>query len=451
LVASTVGKQGPEGPQGPIGPAVDTSNFVQKSGDTMTGKLNLPASSPASAPVNIGSGTAPTAPVSGDLWIDGTTLTARVGGTTRPFAFTNGVNTFTRGQVVNVTENTIPALRITQLGTGEALRVEDETTPDATAFVISNNGRVGIGVTPDVSVCLSLDNTGVKFGDGSIQTTAATGTSTDVQTFTSSGTWTKPVGAKSVHVQLFGAGAGGGSGRRDSTAGTVRAAGAGGGGGSHISINVPASILSATENVVIGAGGPGGSAQTTDLTNGNSGIVGGDTSFGSIIAPGGSGGAGGTNVGAAGGLGAIEGSNGGQAANNGGAGTAGSPITAYSPTGYGGAGGGGGGGVAANNGQFNGAAGGRSLSLAFIGGTLGSSGGNNGGNGLSNSFATTGLFAVGSGGGGGGGGANVSGGTGGNGGFPAAGGGGGGATYLGAQSGAGGNGADGIAIITTYF
>jgi len=173
LVASTVGKQGPEGPQGPIGPAVDTSNFVQKSGDTMTGKLNLPASSPASAPVNIGSGTAPTAPVSGDLWIDGTTLTARVGGTTRPFAFTNGVNTFTRGQVVNVTENTIPALRVTQLGTGEALRVEDETTPDATAFVISNNGRVGIGVTPDVSVCLSLDNTGVKFGNGSIQTKAA--------------------------------------------------------------------------------------------------------------------------------------------------------------------------------------------------------------------------------------------------------------------------------------
>jgi len=280
---------------------------------------------------------------------------------------------------------------------------------------------------------------------------SAGSSSTDVQIFTSSGTWTKPANAKSVHIQLFGAGAGGGSGRRDSTSGTVRSAGGGGGGGSYISINIPASILSSTENVVIGAGGPGGAAQTTDLTNGNAGVSGGNTSFGIIIAPGGSGGAGGTNVGAAGGLGAIEGSSGGQAANNGGAGTAGSPITAYSSTGYGGAGGGGGGGVAANNAQFNAGAGGRSLALSFAGGTAGVAGGSNGGNGNSNTFATTGIFAVGSGGGGGGGGAAVSGGNGGNGGFPAAGGGGGGATYLGAQSGIGGSGSDGLAIITTYF
>jgi len=280
---------------------------------------------------------------------------------------------------------------------------------------------------------------------------AGSGGSTDVQIFTSSGTWTKPANAKSVHIQLFGAGAGGGSGRRDSTSGTVRSAGGGGGGGSYISINIPASILSSTENVVIGAGGPGGAAQTIDLSNGNAGVFGGNTSFGIIIAPGGSGGIGGTNVGAAGGLGAIEGSSGGQAANNGGAGTAGSPITAYSSTGYGGAGGGGGGGVAANNAQFNAGAGGRSLALSFAGGTAGSAGGNNGGNGNSNTFATTGIFAVGSGGGGGGGGAAVSGGNGGNGGFPAAGGGGGGATYLGAQSGIGGSGSDGLAIITTYF
>jgi hypothetical protein len=150
----------------------NSATLVQKSGDTMTGKLNLPASSTTAAPINIGSGTAPTSPISGDLWIDGTTLSARVGGTTRPLAFTNGVNNFTRGQAVNVTENTVPALRITQLGTGEALRVEDETSPDATAFVVSNNGRVGIGVTPDATVSLSLDSTGVKFGDETIQTTA---------------------------------------------------------------------------------------------------------------------------------------------------------------------------------------------------------------------------------------------------------------------------------------
>jgi hypothetical protein len=89
----------------------------------------------------------------------------------RDVAVTNSTNVFLSGQSINGSTST-PALRITQTGAGEALRVEDETTPDATAFVISNTGRVGIGVTPDASVSLSLDSTGVKFNDGTIQTTA---------------------------------------------------------------------------------------------------------------------------------------------------------------------------------------------------------------------------------------------------------------------------------------
>jgi hypothetical protein len=63
-------------------------------------------------------------------------------------------------------------LRVTQRGTGEAFRVEDDSTPDSTAFVISSDGRVGIGVTPDATVALSVDTSGIKFGDGTIQTTA---------------------------------------------------------------------------------------------------------------------------------------------------------------------------------------------------------------------------------------------------------------------------------------
>lgn len=43
---------------------------------------------------------------------------------------------------------TSAALRVTQLGTGNALVVEDSTNPDSTPFVISNAGNVGIGVTP---------------------------------------------------------------------------------------------------------------------------------------------------------------------------------------------------------------------------------------------------------------------------------------------------------------
>jgi hypothetical protein len=59
--------------------------------------------------------------------------------------------------------DTAAALRVTQLGTGEALRVEDEANPDATAFVVSNTGKVGIGVTPDATAALRVDSNGIKF------------------------------------------------------------------------------------------------------------------------------------------------------------------------------------------------------------------------------------------------------------------------------------------------
>jgi hypothetical protein len=57
----------------------------------------------------------------------------------------NSINTFTAAQVIQTTDNTNPALRITQLGTADALRVEDETSPDATPFVITANGHAIAG------------------------------------------------------------------------------------------------------------------------------------------------------------------------------------------------------------------------------------------------------------------------------------------------------------------
>jgi hypothetical protein len=55
----------------------------------------------------------------------------------------------TGNAVVSVTDNTNAALRITQLGTGNALLVEDSTNPDATPFVIDASGNVYSGyLTP---------------------------------------------------------------------------------------------------------------------------------------------------------------------------------------------------------------------------------------------------------------------------------------------------------------
>jgi hypothetical protein len=58
-----------------------------------------------------------------------------------------GTSTLSGNAIISVTDNTNAALRITQLGTGNALLVEDSTNPDASPFAISSSGQVVIGNT----------------------------------------------------------------------------------------------------------------------------------------------------------------------------------------------------------------------------------------------------------------------------------------------------------------
>lgn len=62
-------------------------------------------------------------------------------------AYVGSTNTFTQNQIISVTDNTNAALRITQLGTGNALVVEDSANPDSTPFVINNVGQILKGTT----------------------------------------------------------------------------------------------------------------------------------------------------------------------------------------------------------------------------------------------------------------------------------------------------------------
>lgn len=114
----------------------------------------------------------------------------------------------------------------------------------------------------------------------------------DIQTFTTSGTWTKPVWAKTVDVIAIGGGGGGGSGCRRGT-GANLSGGAGGGSAPVSFYRALASDLTDTVSVTIGAAGTGGAAVTANDTNGNAGGNGGDTSFGSYVLSGGGGGGGG--------------------------------------------------------------------------------------------------------------------------------------------------------------
>jgi hypothetical protein len=73
----------------------------------------------------------------------------------------NETNTFTANQIISVTDNTNAALRVTQLGTGNAILVEDSSNPDSTPFVVNASGNVGIGTTaPAVPLDISGNSTG---------------------------------------------------------------------------------------------------------------------------------------------------------------------------------------------------------------------------------------------------------------------------------------------------
>jgi hypothetical protein len=182
-------------------PALDTaqlSAYVLKAGSTMDGRLIMAATT-AQAKANIGGAIGAASPSSitvGDVWVSNQSkLTFSPStGVNIAVAGLSQINTFNQTQLIGVggTVNALTvsnngtgraatftaasasaAVSILQTGAGEAFRVEDETSPDATAFVISASGRVGIGATPDAVTALTVDSGGIKFGDGSIQTSAA--------------------------------------------------------------------------------------------------------------------------------------------------------------------------------------------------------------------------------------------------------------------------------------
>lgn len=145
------------------------------SGATFTGKVNFtPVSGVPGINIGIG-GTSAAGTTNGDLWIStgGVNLNYRDGtGAWRICAITTSTNTFSSPQIVDTTASTA-ALRITQKGTGNAIQVEDSTTPDATSFVVDQFGKVGVGVAPDATAAIKVDTNGIMFGDGTTQTTAS--------------------------------------------------------------------------------------------------------------------------------------------------------------------------------------------------------------------------------------------------------------------------------------
>jgi hypothetical protein len=76
---------------------------------------------------------------------------------------TSAVSPVLSGSVTIDSNTSTPALKITQTGTGPALRVQDSADPDVTPFIVDNSGQVGIG-TATPSAALEVASPGVYKG-----------------------------------------------------------------------------------------------------------------------------------------------------------------------------------------------------------------------------------------------------------------------------------------------
>jgi hypothetical protein len=167
------GIQGVTGPTGPTGATGAASTVTGPTGPTgaastvtgptgPTGPQGIQGVTGPTGPQGIQGITGPTGPqgIQGVTGPTGPQGIQGIQGITGPTGATGSFNTstsytFGTNQIIEGT-TTASLLRITQLGTGNAILVEDSTNTDSTPFVINNSGNVIIGATSTSSTATGV-------------------------------------------------------------------------------------------------------------------------------------------------------------------------------------------------------------------------------------------------------------------------------------------------------
>jgi hypothetical protein len=161
--------------------------LAELSGATFSGKVNFTSVGGASG-LNVGvGGTNTSSTMAGDMWITtgGANLNFRDGtGAWKVLASLQNGNVFTQPQSIQTLETaTTTALRVTNRSTqlnAHSLVVED-SLPDSNAFVIDNEGKVGIGVSSTsfsstysltVNGLISSNTAAIKTNNSTVATTS---------------------------------------------------------------------------------------------------------------------------------------------------------------------------------------------------------------------------------------------------------------------------------------
>jgi hypothetical protein len=269
-----------------LGNGTSTPLFVAPgtTGNVLTSNGSTWSSTAPAAGTTFSGGTTgftPSTATSGAVTLAGTLAVAN-GGT--------GQTSYTNGQLLigNTTGNTLTKATLTQ-GTGITVTNSTGSITVTNAGVTSNVAGTGISVS-GATGAVTITNSGVTSlvagtgitvsgatGAVTVSASSTGGKAANVQTFNSSGTWTKPSGygaSARVQIQIWGGGGSGGSGSSQI---------GGGGGGAYNERWIALSSLGSTETATVGAGG-------TAVSSSGASNAGGNSSFGSWVSAYGGGG-----------------------------------------------------------------------------------------------------------------------------------------------------------------